>query len=370
MTERVECAVIGAGVVGLAVARALALAGREVIVLEAEGQIGTGVSSRNSEVVHAGIYYPPGSLRARFCIPGREALYAYCTERGIGARRIGKVIVAGADAQIETLRRLLANAQACGADDVTLVDAGAVNQLEPDVRCVAGLISPSSGIVDSHAFMLALLGDIEDNGGMIAFGTPVTGGAVIYGGLRLKTGGGSPMEIEARHVVNCAGLGAVALAKSLRGLNPATVPRAYLAKGNYFSLVGVKAPFRHLVYPVPEPGGLGIHATLDLAGQARFGPDVEWIDTLDYAANPARLAAFETAIRAYWPGLPDKALQASYAGVRPKITGPGEAAADFVIRGPVEHDAAGLWNLFGIESPGLTASLAIADYVCASMASA
>ncbi len=363
MAESVECVVVGAGVVGLAVARALSLAGREVLVIDGADHIGSGTSSRNSEVIHAGIYYPAGSLKARLCVAGREALYAYAAERGVEARAIGKIIVASDAGQVGTLHELKASAERNGVMDLRWMDRAEAAALEPQVRCEAALFSPRSGIVDSHGLMLAYQGDLEARGGMVALATPILSGAVSERGIRLETGGPEPMSLDCRILVNAAGLHAPDLARALAGFPAAHVPTAYYAKGNYFSLVGVRPPFGRLVYPVPEPGGLGIHATLDLAGQVRFGPDVQWVDAIDYTVDASRLPAFERAIRHYWPGLPDGALQPSYAGIRPKIVGPGIAAADFVIQGPAEHGVPGLVNLFGIESPGLTASLAIGEHV-------
>jgi L-2-hydroxyglutarate oxidase LhgO len=365
--ERVDAVVIGAGVVGLAVARALSMAGREVMVLEAASAIGTETSSRNSEVVHAGIYYPPGSLKARLCVSGRQKLYDYCAERGIKAKAVGKLIVATSASQVETLAALKATAVANGVHDLELIDAKQAQRMQPALSCVAALLSPSSGIVDSHAYMLALQGDIENAGGMVIFNAPVDGGAVSQNGIRLEVGGDHPIAIEAATVVNAAGLQAPQVALEIEGLPGAHVPQAWLAKGNYFALTGVRAPFSQLIYPVPEPGGLGIHATIDLGGQIRFGPDVEWVDRIDYAVDPARGERFYDSIRRYWPDLPDGALTPTYSGIRPKISGPGEAAADFVIQGPAQHGVPGLVNLFGIESPGLTSSLAIADMVAAAL---
>jgi L-2-hydroxyglutarate oxidase LhgO len=316
-------------------------------------------------VIHAGIYYPPGSLRAQLCVAGKEALYRYCAERGIAAKAIGKLIVATSEAQTVTLAGLRRLAESNGVADLALIDAAALARLEPEVRGVAALMSPSSGIIDSHALMLSLQGDIENAGGMVVLDTPVGGGEITEAGIRVVVGGAEAMELTARAVVNAAGLWAPALAERLEGFPRKRVPRAYFARGVYFGLTGVRSPFRRLIYPIPEPGGLGIHATIDLAGQTRFGPDVEWIERPSYEVDPARAEAFYAAIRAYWPGLPDGALEPAYAGVRPKLTGPGEPAGDFVIQGPQEHGCPGLVHLFGIESPGLTASLAIGDYVAA-----
>ena len=359
MSERVDAVVVGAGVIGLAVGRALALAGREVLVLEAEAAIGTQTSSRNSEVIHAGLYYPAGSLKARFCVEGRHALHAYAAARGFAAKSIGKIIVATEAAQLAELDRIAAAARANGVDDLVRLDAAEVARLEPEVRAVGALHSPSTGIVDTHAYMLALQGDLENAGGAVVLHAPVIGGRAVADGVELDVGGAEPITLEAKTVVIAAGLGAVDLARSIAGLDPAKVPALRLAKGNYFALSGVKAPFRRLVYPVPVPGGLGIHATLDLGGEVRFGPDVEWIDRIDHTVDPARGERFYAAIRRYWPGLPDGALHPSFAGIRPKLSGPGEAAVDFRIDGPAEHGVSGLWTLLGFESPGLTGSLAI-----------
>jgi L-2-hydroxyglutarate oxidase LhgO len=367
MTDTVDAVVIGAGVVGLAVARALALAGQEVIILEAADAFGTETSARNSEVIHAGIYYPQGSLKARHCVAGRRALYRFCDEHGVTARRCGKLIVATDEAEAATLAKIAAGAQAnglTGADDaLQLLTADEAHALEPEIACTAALFSPSTGIVDSHGFMLALLGDAEAQGAMIATHSRLESAAVTSDGLHLQIAtedGG--MELLARRVVNSSGLSAPAVARRIAGLAEASVPQPYLAKGNYFGL-STRPPFRHLIYPVPVPGGLGTHATIDLGGRVRFGPDVEWVDELDYRVDPARAESFYAAIRRYWPALPDGALQPDYSGIRPKITPPGAAAADFVIQGPEAHGVAGLVNLFGIESPGLTSSLSIADEV-------
>lgn len=365
--ERVDCIVIGAGVVGLAVARALAQAGREVLILEAEGSIGTGTSSRNSEVIHAGIYYPQGSLKARLCVTGRDALYAFCDSHGVPYRRCGKLIVATDESQLAGLDALQAHALANGVDDLQRLDENEVKALEPQLNAVAGLLSPSTGIVDSHGLMLALQGDAEAAGALLALHAPVETIEVLNDGLRVDVGGAEPMTLIATTLINCAGHAAPAIAARTSGLPADKVPPRYFAKGSYFSLA-TTTPFRHLVYPLPEPGGLGVHLTLDLGGQARFGPDVEWVESLDYTMYESRADRFYAAIRRYWPGLPDDALQPAYTGIRPKISGPGEPAADFRIDGPAEHGIAGLVNLFGIESPGLTAALAIADEVCERLA--
>lgn len=362
MTEQVECVVLGAGVVGLAAARALALRGREVVVLEAGGAVGTGTSSRNSEVVHAGLHYPAGSLKARFCVAGRRALYAYCAERGIPHARTGKLIVAATPDEAPALQAIRARAEAAGVDDLTSIDGDEARRLEPHLACAAALLSPSTGIVDSHALMLSYRGDLEAAGGAVALNAPLLSGAVLSGGFALEVGGAEPMRLDCEVLVNAAGLHAPDLARRISGIPPASVPPSYFCKGSYYALQG-RAPFSRLIYPVPEPGGLGVHLTLDLGGQARFGPDVEWVEREDYDVDLRRAAGFYAAIRRYWPGLPDGALTPGYAGIRPKISGPGEPAADFMVSGPTAHGVPGLVNLFGIESPGLTAALALADYV-------
>lgn len=364
MIERADAVVVGAGVVGLAVARALSQAGRDVIVIEQADAIGTETSSRNSEVIHAGIYYPKGSLKALTCVEGRERLYAYCAERGIPHKRLGKLIVACDERQLAGLAELRSKAEANGVHDLQSLDGVQARRLEPALACVGALLSPSTGIIDSHAFMLALQGDAEAAGAAIAFNTPVLGATIGNDGIALETGGDQPLRLLARTVVNSAGLHAPALAGKFRGLPESAVPPGHFAKGNYYTLTG-KSPFSRLIYPAPEAAGLGVHITVDLAGQARFGPDVEWIETIDYTVDPGRAQSFYAAIRTYWPGLPDGALQPGYAGIRPKLQAPGEPAKDFLIQGPADHGIRGLVNLFGIESPGLTASLAIADRVAA-----
>lgn len=362
--ETVECAVIGAGVIGLAVARKLAQAGREVVLLEAANAIGTVTSSRNSEVIHAGIYYPAGSLKARLCVEGKRRLYDFCAEHGVAHRRLGKLIVATSQTQIAELDALKAKAAANGVTDLEWRDNAALRALEPEIAAVAALLSPSTGIVDSHGLMLALLGDAEAAGASLALDTPIIDGAIEDQGILLQTGGPEPMRLRCQAVVNAAGLGTQAIAQALHGLDPATVPGLHYAKGNYFTLAG-HTPFSHLIYPVPEPGGLGVHVTLDLQGRARFGPDVEWVTELDYAVDPARGRRFYAAVRRYWPALPDGALLPGYAGIRPKLGPAGSPPDDFVIQGPAAHGVPGLVNLYGIESPGLTSCLAIADEVAA-----
>ena len=359
--EDVDCVVAGAGVVGLAVARALALQGREVLVLEAADAIGTGTSSRNSEVIHAGIYYPQGSLKARLCVQGRQQLYRYCESRGIGHRRCGKLIVATSAAQLPQLEAIRQQAARNGVDDLVLLDAAAARALEPQLHCAGALLSPSTGIVDSHAYMLALQGDLEHAGGTVALNSPLAGAAYRHGAIYLVATDG--LTLRARTFVNATGLTAPQLAQAMQGYDTAQAPQAYYAKGHYFALAG-RAPFERLVYPVPEAAGLGVHLTLDLGGQARFGPDVEWVDSpTDLAVDPRRSEAFYAEIRRYWPALHDGALQPAYAGIRPKITPPGAPAADFMVQGPVQHGVPGLVHLFGIESPGLTSALALGDEV-------
>ena len=363
MIERVDSVVLGAGVVGLAVARALAIAGRDVLVLEAAAGIGTVTSSRNSEVVHAGIYYPTGSLKARLCVAGRVALYDYCATHGVPVHKLGKLIVASDPAETQRLQAIQAQAAANGVE-LALLPGDAVRAMEPALRVDSALHSPETGIVDSHALMLAYQGDLEAAGGAVAFHAPVLSGAVLDDGIRLQVGGEEPMQLDCRVLVNAVGLHAPDVARSIAGIPSQSIPRAYLCKGNYYGLQG-RAPFSRLIYPVPEPGGLGVHLTLDLGGQARFGPDVEWVDQEDYDVDLGRAAGFYAAIRRYWPGLPDDALVPGYAGIRPKISGPAEPAADFAVLGPATHGIPGLVNLFGIESPGLTASLALGELVLA-----
>jgi L-2-hydroxyglutarate oxidase LhgO len=344
------------------VARALALAGVEVMVLERESGIGSETSSRNSEVIHAGIYYPQNSLKARLCVAGRRLLYAYCAERGVPHRRLGKLIVACDETEVALLAGIRAKAAANGVDDLAFVAPDELHRMEPALAAVAALVSPSTGIIDSHALMLSYEGEAEAAGAMAVFRAPIEGGRATAAGFELAVGGAEPMTLGCKLLVNCAGLHAPSLARRIAGIPPQTIPRDYLCKGVYFTYAG-RAPFRRLIYPVPEKAGLGVHLTLDLAGQARFGPDTEWIERIDYSVDPRRGDSFYAAIRRYWPGLPDGALQPGYAGIRPKINAPDEATADFVVQGPAEHGIPGLVNLYGIESPGLTASLAIADLV-------
>jgi L-2-hydroxyglutarate oxidase LhgO len=366
--SEVDAVVIGAGAIGLAAARALALAGREIIVLEKNAHIGEETSARNSEVIHAGLYYPAGSLKADLCVEGKRQLYDYCERKSVPHKRCGKLVVAVAAEHQPRLQALQRSAAANGVGDVEWLTAADVQRLEPNVRCSAGLWSPSTGILDSHAFMLALRGDLEQAGGSVAVLSRFQSAVVDRGSLRLRCRAGSEdVEIGARAVVNAAGLHATQVARAMPGLQPEAIPVARYAKGNYFTYAG-SSPFSHLVYPLPESGGLGVHATLDLTGRVRFGPDVEWldaqaaIDDADYAVDPSRAAAFYAAVRTYWPELADGTLQPAYAGIRPKIVGPGEPPADFRIEaagGPGAREV----HLFGIESPGLTSALAIAERV-------
>ena len=360
--ESVDCVVIGAGVIGLATARELALRGREVVVLEADQTIGAGASSRNSEVIHAGIYYPAGSLKARLGLAGRHALYAYCAQRAIPHRRLGKLIVATTDNDVPELDALIARGHANGVDDLKRIGGADARRMEPALRCVGAILSPSSGIVDSHALMLSLEGEAEDRGAVVAFMSPVTGGRVEEDRIVLAIGGRETCRLGCRTVVNSAGVGAQDVARRLSGVPQGSIPRLRMVKGNYFAL-GARAPFDRLIYPMPTASTLGIHLTLDLTGRARFGPDSEWTEELGYHVAPDRAQAFYTAIRQYWPGIADGSLHPDYAGIRTVLHGPGEPAGDFVIQGPRQHGIAGLVNLFGIDSPGLTASLAIARAV-------
>ena len=365
--DRVDAIVIGAGAVGLAVARGLAQAGHETIVAEAANGIGQGVSSRNSEVIHAGLYYARGSLKAKLCVRGKELLYALCASHGVDHRRCGKLTVANDEQEVVALRGLQDRAVANGVP-VEWLDASQAVALEPELRCLVALHSPSTGIVDSHGFMLALQGDLEHAGGMVAFGSAVVSASLSAAAgephvLRFADGS----ELAAPILVNAASLHACALARRFEGLQARFVPQEWFAKGNYYALSG-KAPFTRLIYPAPADAHLGTHLTLDLGGQAKFGPDIEWLDIrtpeeIDWRVDPARSDGFYAEVRRYWPGLPDGSLQPSYSGVRPKIHGPHEKAPDFRIDGPELHGVPGLVNLFGIESPGLTSSLAIADYV-------
>ncbi|WP_206072549.1 NAD(P)/FAD-dependent oxidoreductase [Magnetospirillum sp. ME-1] len=357
--ERVDCVVIGAGVVGLACARALAHAGSEVVILEAEGAIGTGISSRNSEVIHAGMYYPAGSLKARLCVSGNRRLRDYAASRGVPHTMTGKLIVATDEAEAAQLDAILEKGRVNGVEGLTRISAAHALEMEPDLHCVAALFSPATGIIDTHGLMLSLLGEAEERGAALALKSPVTGGRPTDDGMLISVGGAEPMTLHARKVVLAAGLSSPRLGAAL-GL--ANVPPAYLCKGNYFTLSG-RTPFSRLVYPVPVAAGLGVHFTLDLGGRGRFGPDVEWVESEDYRVDPRRGDSFYAAIRRYWPGLPDGALEPAYAGMRPKISAEGEAAADFMIQGPDRTGRPGVAALYGIESPGLTSCLAIAKHV-------
>ena len=359
--------VVGAGVVGLAIARAAALAGHDVIVAEAESHIGSGTSSRNSEVIHAGLYYPTGSLRERHCARSRRMLYAYCESHGVPCRKIGKLVVVGRDEDRASLDKLYAQAIRNGVEGLRMLDGAEAMRMEPALACAGAFHSAETGIIDSHRYMLALQGDLEDRGGVLAFNTPVERVARGLAGFEVRFGGPEPGTLTVEAVVNSAGHGAQALARATEGYPPERVPPHFLAKGNYFAYTG-RPVFSRLIYPAPVPGGLGTHVTLDLAGRMRFGPDVEWIDRYDYAVDPSRAAAFYKAIRAYWPGLPDHSLAPDYSGIRPKLTGPGEKAADFMVAGPAQHGCSGLVHLFGIESPGLTTALSLAEEVVGQLA--
>jgi L-2-hydroxyglutarate oxidase LhgO len=358
-----DCVVIGGGVVGLAVARELTIAGREVVLLEAEPITGSVTSSRNSEVIHAGLYYPTGSLKAELCVAGKRKLYDYCMERHIPHQRCGKLVVASSEAEVAYLKKLLQQAEANGVHDCSLIDGVELARLEPQITGFAALVSPSTGIIDSHRLMESYIADIEARGGAIVLNSPVFGGELFSGAVRLSVGGRDPVEIEAKLVVNAAGLNAWAVSESILGLDRTMVPERHYAKGCYFSLAG-RAPAGRLIYPVPEPGGLGVHLTLDMAGQARFGPDVEWVEAIDYDVDTRRADKFYAAIRRYWPDLADGALQPAYSGMRPKVVGPeAGGGGDFIIQGPETTGHPAYAALYGIESPGLTASMAIAERV-------
>ena len=369
--EQVDCVVIGAGVIGLAVAREMALQGRETILLERESAFGTISSARNSEVIHAGIYYPKGSLKARLCVEGNRLLYEYCRSHQVATQPYGKLIVAADHAQINDLQTILYKAQNNGVPEIKMISGEEARALEPNLSCSAALLSSSTGIVDSHGYMLSLLGGFEDAGGMIAYQSPLISatplGLNAENGFELEVGGSDGMKIQTKLLINCAGMSAPAVAKKIEGLKQEQIPKAYFAKGNYFSLSG-RSPFKHLIYPIPEPGGLGVHLTLDMGGQAKFGPDVEWLDIdteeqVDYTVNPKRAEGFYAAVRRYWPDLKDGSLQPDYSGIRAKIVPPNSPAGDFCFDTPKEHGLAGLFNLYGFESPGLTSSLAIAKYL-------
>ncbi|MDH6234046.1 L-2-hydroxyglutarate oxidase LhgO [Mesorhizobium soli] len=361
--EKVDCIVAGAGVIGLAIAREATRRGWETIVVEAADTIGTETSSRNSEVIHAGIYYPTGSLKAKLCVDGRKKLYAFAEERGVPYRRCGKLIAATRSDQEPTLAAIIEKAHACGVDDLVMLSAAEAQALEPALHCTAAVLSPSTGIIDSHGLMLALLGEAEESGCFVSYNTRIVSGRIEPDGVVLQTRdstSGAEFEIAATRFFNAAGLSANAVAGALAGLDPKFVSPLFYARGNYFSVTG-KPAFSRLIYPIPEPGGLGVHLTLDLNGGMRFGPDVEWVEEIDYRVNPHRADQFYGEIRKYWPDLADDSLHPTYSGIRPKLAGPGEPNADFVIQGPAVHGVDNLVNLFGIESPGLTSSLAIAE---------
>jgi len=369
--ERVDCVVIGAGVIGLAVAREMALQGRETILLERESAFGTISSARNSEVIHAGIYYPKDSLKAKLCVEGNRLLYEYCRSHQVATQPYGKLIVAADDTQINDLQAILYKAKNNGVPEIKMISEKEAKALEPNLQCSAAILSSSTGIVDSHGYMLSLLGGFEDAGGMVAYQSPLISAKPIgqnaIGGFELEIGGSDGMKIQTKMLINCAGMSAPAVAKKIEGLKPEQIPKAFFAKGNYFSLSG-KSPFKHLIYPIPEPGGLGVHLTLDMGGQAKFGPDVEWLDIdaeeqVDYTVDPKRSEGFYEAVRRYWPELKDGSLQPDYSGIRAKIVPPNSPSGDFCFDTPKEHGLAGLYNLYGFESPGLTSSLAIARYL-------
>jgi L-2-hydroxyglutarate oxidase LhgO len=359
---KIDTVVVGAGVIGLAAARALALRGREVLVLERDDRVGQETSSRNSEVVHAGLYYPPGSLKARLCVEGRHALYRYCTERGVPHRRSGKLVVATSREEEVALQELYERAATNGVEDIELISGARLKEMEPELRATAALLSGTTGIVDGHALMLSLQGDAENAGATVQCRVPLLGGSLDSPSIRLRVGGDEAAEIETELLINAGGLGAWDVSRSLEGLDPDSIPPRHLAKGSYFALSG-RAPFEHLIYPVPVAGGLGVHLTFDLGGQARFGPDVEWVEKIDYTVDPTRAAAFYDAIRRYWPGLPDGVLAPAYSGIRPCVAGPGEPPGDFVIQGPKQTGHPSYVALYGIGSPGLTASLAIGGHL-------
>ena len=369
--DQVDCVVIGAGVVGLAVAREMALQGRETILLERESAFGTISSARNSEVIHAGIYYPKDSLKAKLCVEGNRMLYEYCRTHHVATQPYGKLIVASDESQLDDLQAILYKAQQNEVPEIKMITGDQAKAMEPELNCAAAVLSASTGIVDSHGFMLSLLGGFEDAGGMIAYQSPLISakplGENAKDGFELEIGGADGMKIQTKLLINCAGMSAPAIARKIQSLNEEQIPKAYFAKGNYFSLTG-KSPFKHLIYPIPEPGGLGVHLTLDMGGQAKFGPDVEWLEIdeesqIDYTVNPRRGEGFYEAVRRYWPGLKDNTLQPDYSGVRAKIVPPNAPAGDFCFNTPKNHGLEGLFNLYGFESPGLTSSLAIAKHL-------
>lgn len=364
--ERVDIIVVGAGVVGLAIARALAMAGREVVIVEADSAIGSHTSARNSEVIHAGLYSPATWWKTQLCIEGRRLLYPYCEAHGVAHRHCGKLVVATDSGQLPALERLARNAEANGVEGLRLIEGAEVRALEPALHAVAALHSTVTGIVDSHGFMLALLGEAQDHGAALALKSPLQAAQVVSDGFVIDIGGAEPMRLHARCLVNSASLAASDVAAAVDGLALSHQRVTHRCKGNYFAMSGVRAPFSRLIYPMHDNAGLGVHLTLDLAGQGRFGPDTDWIaahGAIDYRVDPARCEGFYAAIRRYWPGLPDGCLQPDYSGVRPKLSRAGEAACDFAIDGPTVHGVPGLVNLFGIESPGLTAALALGERV-------
>jgi L-2-hydroxyglutarate oxidase LhgO len=373
--EQVDVLIVGAGVIGLAIARELAMQGREVVVLEREQQFGTETSSRSSEVIHAGLYYTPGGLKARLCVEGRHLLYRYCAERQVAHRRCGKLIVATAESQKPALERVEARAQAAGVFELQWLDGAQARRLEPALRCELALLSPETGIIDSHGLMLALLGEAQDHGAMLAVASRFESARALAGGgfeVRVAAGASEavgagstePMTLRCRTLINAAGLHASKVARAIEGIDASSIPETQFAKGNYFVVTG-GCPFTRLIYPTPNEVGLGVHLTLDLAGQARFGPDVEWVPLINYDVDPGRCQSFYDTVRAYWPGLPDGALVPGYAGIRPNLVGPGAPSGDFRLEGPAVHGVSGLLNLLGMESPGLTACLAIAREACA-----
>jgi L-2-hydroxyglutarate oxidase LhgO len=362
MIEKIDTIIVGAGVVGLAIAREMALAGNEVIVLEAKNAIGTEISARNSEVIHAGIYYPAGTLKAKLCRPGRNAIYEYCETHAIAHHRVGKLIVATSLNELKYLHKIQGNAEANGVEDLQLLNSNEARAMEPALECAGALFSPSTGIIDSHSYMLALQGDAETLGAVIALSSPMEGGTLSDKGITIHIGGAEPLSLKCRHFINAAGLKAQAVASKIEGFPVEHIPPLYYAKGNYFTLSG-KSPFQKMIYPVPVKAGLGIHSTIDLAGQTKFGPDVQWIDSPNYTVDISRTDDFYRAIRRYWPELSDNLLQPGYVGVRPKLVPQGAPPGDWDIKGPELHGIKGIINLFGIESPGLTSSLAIAKYV-------
>lgn len=370
-----DTVVIGAGVVGLAVAAATAARGQAVLVLEAGPHVGEATSARNSEVIHAGLYYPTGTLKHRFCVAGRRALYDFLDQSGVDYLRCGKLIVATSRAEEAELARIHALGVANGVEGLELLSGAQATSREPELTATAALYSRETGVFDSHSYMLALVARLEANEGLVALRTPFDRAEPVPGGFRVSTGGAEPTALTTRRLVNAAGLWAPHLARRITGMPAEWVPEQRLAKGCYFRLSG-RSPFSHLIYPVPVDGGLGVHATLDLGGATRFGPDVEWLapgttpEAIDYSVSPDRAGAFERAIRRYWPGLPDGRLEPDYSGVRPKLKGPGEGFFDFEIQDEQTHGVPGLVNLFGFESPGLTGSLAVGDAVADLLSSA